>query len=381
MSEYQYYEFQAIDRPLSEKEMARLRTFSSRARITPTSFVNEYDWGSFKGDEDAWMARYFDAFLYLANWGARVVKLRLPARLLPLRTARRYCPGDSAGAVEKSGNVIVSLVSDSEEGDWEEGEGWLASIVPVRAELARGDLRALYLGWLACAQAGELDDDAPEPPVPPGLGALTGSLQNLALFLRVDEHLIAAAAEASAPAEGGGKAGEDRAVARWIAGLPAAEKDQLLMALVRGEGAHLGNDLLARFRKERGAAAAPASGPARTAGRLLARAEELQRIAAKAAAGKAAAAKARREAAEAAAREKRLDGLAGREPELWSKVEKSIATREPAGYDEAVKTLLDLRGLAERSGQQADFRRKLEALRTAHGRKPTFIKRMEKTGL
>ena len=87
MSEYQYYEFQAIDRPLNKKEMDELRSFSTRARISPTSFVNDYSWGSFKGDEDKWMERYFDAYLYLANWGTHVFKLRLPAKLLPAATA------------------------------------------------------------------------------------------------------------------------------------------------------------------------------------------------------------------------------------------------------------------------------------------------------
>ena len=56
MSEYQYFEFRAIDRPLNAREVAALRTHSTRARITPTSFVNEYHWGDFKGDPDAWMA-------------------------------------------------------------------------------------------------------------------------------------------------------------------------------------------------------------------------------------------------------------------------------------------------------------------------------------
>src|SRR2546430_11831475 len=68
VSEYQYYEFLTVDRPLTTKEMAELRSFSTRARITPTTFVNEYSWGNFKGDEEAWMERYFDAFLYVANW-------------------------------------------------------------------------------------------------------------------------------------------------------------------------------------------------------------------------------------------------------------------------------------------------------------------------
>jgi hypothetical protein len=80
MSEYQYYEFQAIDRALTEKEMDELRSYSTRARITPTSFVNDYSWGSFKGNEDTWMDKYFDAFLYLANWGTHVLKLRLPSK-------------------------------------------------------------------------------------------------------------------------------------------------------------------------------------------------------------------------------------------------------------------------------------------------------------
>jgi len=106
MSEYQYYEFQAIDRPLTEKEMGELRSCSTRARITPTSFVNDYSWGNFKGDEDAWMEKSFDAFLYLANWGTQVLKLRLPTRLLEAKTARLYCAGERASVRENNGKVI-----------------------------------------------------------------------------------------------------------------------------------------------------------------------------------------------------------------------------------------------------------------------------------
>jgi hypothetical protein len=45
MSEYQYYEFQTVGRRLDETEMRELRTYSTRARITPTSFVNDYSFG------------------------------------------------------------------------------------------------------------------------------------------------------------------------------------------------------------------------------------------------------------------------------------------------------------------------------------------------
>jgi len=199
MSEYQYYEFQAIDRPLTAREMGELRSYSSRARITATSFVNEYSWGDFKGNADAWMEKYFDAFLYLANWGMHIVKLRLPARLLDLETAEHYCR-ESAAVREKDGKIILTFESEAEGGDgWVEGEGELSSLISVRSELARGDLRALYLGWLLCAQNGELDDEEIEPPVPAGLGQLSASLSDFAEFLRIDTDLIDAAAVVSPP--------------------------------------------------------------------------------------------------------------------------------------------------------------------------------------
>lgn len=43
MSEYQYYEFLVIDRPLTSEEIEELRSISTRARITPVSFINHYN--------------------------------------------------------------------------------------------------------------------------------------------------------------------------------------------------------------------------------------------------------------------------------------------------------------------------------------------------
>jgi hypothetical protein len=191
MSEYRFYEFRAIDRPLTAREMAELRSYSTRARITPTSFTNDYAWGSFRGNADDWMENCFDAFLYLASWGTHVLKLRLPSKLLRPTIARQYIGGERASVQEVAGKVILSLVSQDEEGgEWVEGEGQLSSLISVRSELVRGDLRALYLGWLLRAQAGEFDDNDVEPPVPPGLGQLSASLGNLAEFLRIDRDLL-----------------------------------------------------------------------------------------------------------------------------------------------------------------------------------------------
>lgn len=89
MSEYQYYEFQAIDRPLGEADRAELQALSSRARVTSTSFTNHYNYGDFRGDPRNLVERWFDLHLYLANWGTRRLMIRLPKRFLDPSIASR----------------------------------------------------------------------------------------------------------------------------------------------------------------------------------------------------------------------------------------------------------------------------------------------------
>ena len=144
MSEYQYYEFQAIDHPLREGQMRELRSISSRADITPTRFTNFYTFGDFKGNPARIIEKYFDAYLYLANWGTRKFTLRLPRQGLDLGRVRLYCAGESASVRAKGQFVILDFCSEEEGGDWEEeGQGWLSSLIPLRADIAGGDYRAL----------------------------------------------------------------------------------------------------------------------------------------------------------------------------------------------------------------------------------------------
>jgi hypothetical protein len=358
--------------------MTEVRSYSTRARITPTSFVNDYSWGSFKGDEDAWMEKYFDAFLYLANWGTHVLKLRLPSRLLDAKTARQYCAGERASIREKDGKLILSFVSEDEEGgDWVEGDGHLSSLISVRAELGRGDLRALYLGWLLCAQSGDLDDDDLEPPVPAGLAKLSASLESFAEFLRVDFDLIGVAATESPPLADAEPKPSD--IRTWLAKMPPGEKDELLARMIAGDTA-LAAELVQRMRREHGGAAGTQGSKRRTVAERLRAAEraagERRRIEVE----KAAKEKARREREAAAARIKHLDKLAANELALWRQVEELVATKQPKRYDEAVVLLTDLRDLAARK-EGAEFRRRLEALRAEHARKPTLIERLHKAGL
>jgi hypothetical protein len=269
MSEYQYYEFQTVDRRLSETEMHELRAYSTRARITPTSFVNEYSFGSFKGNPDAWMEKYFDAFLYLANWGTHELKLGLPSELVSVDTARHYCSGDAASVRKKAGKLILTFRSEKEGGgDWVQAEGILSSLLPLRAELARGDLRSLYIGWLLSAQTGELGQDVPEPPVPPNLGTLSSVLSSLVDFLRIDPDLLAAAAQNSPRTKSAPT--NRKAMAAWVASLPAKEKNDMLVRLMEAEDSPIGMELGARFGRRVTAPSPAAEGPHRTVADLLA---------------------------------------------------------------------------------------------------------------
>jgi len=378
VSEYQYYEFQAVDRPLTEREMGQLRACSSRATITATRFVNHYEWGSFKGDPSAWMEKYFDAFLYLANWGTHEFMIRLPRKTLDLKTAKRYCGGRAASARVHCDFVILELSSEEEGGDWnDDGSGWLSSLIPLRSDLAAGDHRALYLAWLLCVQERELDDDATEPPVPAGLGELTASLQAFADFLRIDGDLLSAAAAQIPKADGSSSLD----VERWIATLPDATKTDWLVRLVGGQEPHLRAEMLRRFRESQPPRELRPGGVPRTVGELLeaaeARAEERRREEA----ARAAAERARREREAAEERERYFDNLAKREAKAWEQVDALIATKQPGRYDEAVKLLCDLRDLALRSGRGSEAEARLLRLCEEHARKPSFMERLRKAGL
>ncbi len=246
MSEYQYYEFQVLDRPLTQHEMRELRKYSTRATITATRFINRYEWGDFKGNPSTWMQKYFDAFLYFANWGTHRLMLRLPSRALDIKTAKRYLRGHSVAEHKKSDILILDLMAENEGGDRDadDGAGLLSSLIPLRADIAAGDHRALYLAWLSSVQSGELNADEPEPPVPPGLGALSASLKALADFLYLDADLISVAAARSQVMNG--KAAP-RQFKRWIAGLPESEKTALLSRLAIDHEHGLRAELLRRY--------------------------------------------------------------------------------------------------------------------------------------
>jgi len=379
MSEYQYYEFKAVDNPLTKKDMQALRDLSTRATITPTSFVNEYNWGDFKGNPLKLVEKYFDAFLYVANWGTRWFMLRVPRHLVDINQISQYCSGESAFIHEKGKNIIFESTSETGDYDWEEDEGWLSSLISLRADIINGDYRALYLAWLFCAQMHELEDDELEPPVPPNLADLNAPLQSFVDFMRIDQDLIAAAAEISGTES---CQTDPEPLQTWIHNLPAKEKDEILLRLVEAPSPHLGAELKQRFlRTVSGTGNSTTNQPPRSVQELLAKAETITEERERRAAEQKAKALARKKREKAVARKKYLESLAKREDSIWKKVATLIDSKQPAKYDEAVSLLIDLRDLNKTVGKESAFNAKLQKIREKHHRKPTFLDRLKRKGL
>jgi hypothetical protein len=284
--------------------------------------------------------------------------------------------------------VVLELTSEDEAGEFDfdyEPEALLSAIVGVRAELAAGDLRPLYLAWLAAYGVWERDEDAfdrdadddLEPSVPPGLGTLTAGQRALANFLRLDNDLLTVAAQTSPPLEG--TTNDPSELADWVTRLPIAEKDRLLTRVVQGEAARVRMELLRRYR---GDTAQTIPVPARrTVAALLDEAASRRTDRERRLAAQYADQETRREEARARARERRLDELARDQEAAWSRVEAMIATRKPAEYDAAVTLLTDLQALAEREDRYDTFTSRTIALRQTHARKPSLIERFNRAGI
>jgi hypothetical protein len=362
VSEYQCYEFVALDHPLSAKHMAELREISTRAEISPTRFRNEYHWGDLKADPAKLLERYFDAHLYFANWGTHRLMLRLPRGRVDAKRLKPYFVGKNAGRIKSAGaHVVLDLHAVNEgEYDEDESEASLAALAPLRAELMCGDLRPAYLAWLLAVQAHDVDDDAEEPEVPAGLTTLSAAQRAMVDFLRIDLDLVSAVCGASADAVVGGES-----LRRWLVGLSTKDKDAWLRRAADEPDLALGSELMRAFRAR---SAGARRAPRRTVEELRALAETRRRERKNAEEACAKKAKALAEAQ----RQRRLTTLDRNVQGAWSKLEKLI---ESSSYDEAVKLAVDLRDLAVRGGDADAFAKRFDALHRQQTRRRGFFDR------
>jgi hypothetical protein len=374
MSEYQYYEFQAIDRPLTEEEQRAVAQLSSRVDPHPRRAVFTYSFSDFPGRAEEILAKYYDAMLYLANWGSRRLMFRFPAALVDLEQVRQYnvvtvdYPAGTLTVCTEGEHAILDIQLDEEEGfGWIEGEGCLDSLVGLRDAILRRDYRLLYLAWLKGLTIEDVDEDAPEPPVPLGLRSLTLALEDFVDLFGIDEDLIQVAAERSGALK---KTASDDDLRRAIAGLAPEERDDFLFRLAKGDP-HLSLTLNKRLSALTGLSVAPDDmSPRRTVGELLAAVTAMRER------------RRREQAAKAEARRiAELKALAQREDETWREVDALIQQSNAKAYDEAVRLLKRLKDLARYQRQEEVFEGHMRILCDLYKRRSALMRRLREAKL
>ena len=380
MSEFQYYEFLAIDDPLTEKEMAELRAISSRATITPVSFTNEYNWSDLKCDSEALLRRYFDIHVYVANWMTAILQVRLPIEALPIEIVEAMTvPYMLTFSSTGSHWIITWALEDSENYDRfgvEDGRGWMGRLASVRDELLRGDIRSLYIGWLAAVSDEMVDDDELEPRAVPGLGDLTAAQQAPAEFLEVDPDLLSGAGI-------GGQASQkdenfEKELDRWIGALPQDEVNKVLKQLLTGKGQQAERDLRTRYATwKRDLPSETDESPRRTVGELRQNAEKARQIRLEKQEHK-------RKRLEIRRREEHmryLKVLSKDFPRVWKSVREPIKRGSGKGYDEACSAIVDISEAHALLRTEKQFSHELKKFMAPHLKRKALVQRLVKAGI
>ena len=342
MSEYQFFDFQTIDRPLTEEEQAEIHKLSSRVLLTSTQAIFTYQFGDFHDRPEKVLEQYFDAMLYLANWGSRRLMFRFPKSLITLSQVQPYEVEDVVEFREEGAYTILDI-NFLEAGGvfWVEGEGRLSSLIQLRDDILRHDYRVLYLAWLKAISLNLLDKSEPEPPVPPGFRTLSSALQNFIDLFEIDKHLVAIATKVSGIQNQVSKSDLRKAIAQ----LSREECEEYLFRLTQGEP-HLSIALTSHLFQVRSSPQFSLS-KHRTVKQLLKEAERAREEE-----------KWQRALEAEQKRIQALEALARREGEAWQEVERLIQKPSAKTYDEAVHLLSQLREVASRHKQEDLFQQR-----------------------
>lgn len=382
MSEYQYYEFAAIDRPLARAEMAQLRTVSTRAEITPSGFVNHYEWGDLKADPADWMRHYFDAFVYTANWCSCRLALRVPLTTFRKADLKPFAVRHALTVEASDAHWVIDWSLD-ESGNYdrfstEDGSGWMRRLAPLRDELLRGDLRPLYIGWLAEASRDELGDDALEPEVPPGLSELSLPQQALADFLEIDHDMLAAAMA------GSGRVAQDDVaqpghIDAWLSEWPRDEMAAVLKLIAQGQG-----QVAERQVRSRHAAWLKAQHPSPAAAavrRSVSQLRETARSASGVRVEREAKERAKQEAERHQQHESALRLLMADVDKRWAAIDAQAQRGSASGYEQAVRTLAELADGYALTSSAKEFDRALRRWLVRHATRGALLRRLTEAGL
>jgi len=379
MSEYQRYEFMTIDRPLTRAQLDAVNTLSSHIEASSTHALIEYNWGDFKHNPIGVLHEFFDGFLYWANWGSPRLAFRFPHGILSADLIDAYDLEDFVTFTPHPDYDILDIHFGEMEAPDEWTEYELGSLIPIRDELMEGDLRALYIVWLAAQMMiegydeEEYEDEEEEedweitvPPVPPGFGTLTAAQYALAELLQVPQELPLAAAhhsKAAAPSPG-----DD--FAAWVKLLPPDRQNDYLVRLAHNEPG-LSRQLVRELRElgQDKTRAAPSTGEEVTYATLLTESKAIR----------ARQEREKREQAQAA-RLRHLQEIHDHQDTYWHQVEQAVMRGTGTGYDEALRSLVELRDAADHFNETQKFQDHFRAWVRPHLRRPAFVKRLQAQG-
>jgi hypothetical protein len=385
MSEYQRYEFMTSDRPLTRVQLDEVNGLSSHIEASSTHAVIEYHWGDFKYDPIEVLHKYFDGFLYWANWGSPQLALRFPHGILPADLIDGYDFDDFVTFTKHPDYDILDMHFGEMEAPDEWTEYDLGSLISIRDELMEGDLRALYIAWLATmSMQGSYDDDDEDeeddddedeeeeeeddevgivPPVPPAFATLTEAQQALAELFQLPQELLVAAAEHSKATQ---SSTHDDFVA-WVELLPEERHKDYLVRLARNEPG-LSRMLVKELRKlgQGETRVTPPEGERVTYATLLAESKAIKvRLAHE-----------RREQ-EQQARLRHLQEVHDHQEDYWRQADQAAARGSGTGYDEAARLLIELRDVADQFKETQQFQEHFRAWVRPHMRRPALVKRLQ----
>ena len=349
MSEYQIYEFQTVDRPLTQKEQEEISRLSSRVKLSRHRAVFTYSYSDFPGDAFETMAAYFDGMYYVANFGIQSLGFRFPKSLIDAKAIKPYLYEDCLQLDKRKSCQLLMF-----EYSWEEGFGWLeeadtlSRLIDLRQEIMEGDYRWLYLAWLRLVTLQWedsltdiiLEDDALEPLVPPGLQTLTSAQKAFVEVFEIDSGILAAAQQASEPLPKSQKTDWTAAIIQ----LSATEQQDFLHRLAEGE-----TNLTRKFQK----ALRPFL-PEQTTVTKKTQRRSVKNLFDLAVVEREKAKKLAAEKAKAACI-KALKQLAPQESKLWAEVEDIMENKKGHSYHRAVQLLVDLKDLAALQQQELIF--------------------------
>ena len=183
-------------------------------------------------------------------------------------------------------------------------------------------------------------------------------------FFDIDQDLVGAAALASPSLKATADPIED-----WIALLPEAERNALLVRAARGEA--IGPELLRRLRELGGQTRPSAENtPRRRFSEIEQAAEGVRQQRQK-----------REQQAAERARLARLEALAKREEQVWAEIPGLLALRTARGYDDAVTHLTELRALAIHQKQRAAFDARLRDMLVPFAGSAALMRRLREKKL